>query len=80
MSWLYDEAPPRGRFVAVHPDGTATLYWWDDEGSFLDWDACFVYGEEPFSGEELLDWLRDAGYDCWQPLPDDFRFAWENKK
>nr|DAS42703.1 MAG TPA: Protein of unknown function (DUF938) [Caudoviricetes sp.] len=80
MSWLFDEAPPRGRFVAVHSDGTASLYWWDEDGVFLDADAYFVYDEKPFSGEEMAAWLKDCGFTCWQALPEDFRFAWEGKE
>lgn len=80
MSWLYDEAPPCGRFVAVHSDGTASLYWWDEDGVFLDADCYFADTDKPHSGDEVAVWLRDAGFICWQALPEGFRFWWESKK
>lgn len=80
MSWLFDEAPPRGRFVAVHSDGTASLYWWDEDGSFLDADCYFADTDKPHSGDEVAAWLRGAGFTCWQALPEGFRFWWEGKK
>lgn len=80
MSWLFDEAPPRGRFVAVHHDGTASLYWWGEDGVLLDADCCFADTDKPHSGDEVAAWLRGAGFICWQALPEGFRFWWESKK
>lgn len=77
MSWLYDEAPPRGRFVAVHSDGTASLYWWGEDGILLDADCCFAADDKPYSGDEVVTWLRGCGFTCWQLLPDYYRFSWE---
>ena len=70
MSWLYDEAPPRGRFVALYDDGSgAALFVWGDDGHLLD-----AEGDDlgVMDGEELEDFLYESGYWCWTGLPEGY--------
>ena len=70
MSWLYDEAPPRGRFVALYDDGSgAALFVWGDDGHLLDAD-----GDDHgvMDREELDDWLYETGHWCWTALPEGY--------
>lgn len=77
MSWLFNEAPSCDRFVAVHPDGDAVLFLWDDDGYFFTCEGGFVDDDKPRSRAELVEWLKGCGYICWQALPEDYRFKWE---
>ena len=70
MSWLYDEAPERGRFVALYDDGSgAALFVWGDDGHLLDAD-----GDDHgvMDREELDDWLYETGHWCWTALPEGY--------
>ena len=70
MSWLYDEAPPRGRFVALYDDGSgAALFVWGDDGHLLD-----AEGDDHgvMVGDELEDWLYESGHWCWTALPEGY--------
>ena len=69
MSWLYDEAPQRGRFVALYDDGSgASLFVWGD-GHLLD-----AEGDDHgvMNSEELEDWLYESGHWCWSALPEGY--------
>ena len=70
MSWLYDEAPPRGRFVALYDDGSgAALFVWGDDGHLLD-----AEGDDlgVMDGEDLEDFLYESGHWCWTALPEGY--------
>ena len=70
MSWLYDEAPERGRFVALYEDGSgAALFVWGDDGHLFD-----AEGDDHgvIDGEDLEDWLYESGYWCWTALPEGY--------
>ena len=70
MSWLYDEAPPRGRFVALYDDGSgAALFVWDDDGHLLDAD-----GDDHgvMEGWELEEWLYESGHCGCTALPEGY--------
>ena len=68
MSWLYDEAPPRGRFVALYDDGSgASLFVWDGHLFDAEGDDHGV-----MDGEDLEDWLYESGHWCWTALPEGY--------
>lgn len=73
MSWLYDEPPERGRFVALFDDGSgAALFVWGDDGHLFD-----AAGDDhgAMNGEELEDWLYESGHWCWTALPEGYAVA-----
>lgn len=75
MSWLFGEAPPRGRFVALFDDGSgAAFFRWDDDGTLFDGQGD-VLGV--FDDAALLAYLAEAGFYCWQALPEGFVMFWE---
>lgn len=70
MSWLYDEAPPRGRFVALYDDGSgAALFVWSDDGHLFDAD-----GDDHgvMEGWELEEWLYESGHCGCTALPEGY--------
>ena len=70
MSWLYDEAPPRGRFVALYDDGSgAALFVWGDDGHLFD-----AEGDDlgVMDGEELEGFLYESGHWFWMELPEGY--------
>lgn len=70
MSWLYDEPPARGRFVALYDDGSgAALFVWDDDGHLFD-----AEGDDHgvIDGEDLEDWLYESGHWYWTVLPEGY--------
>lgn len=70
MSWLYNEAPPRGRFVALYDDGSgAAFFRWDDDGTLFDGKG-YVLGT--FDGVALLAYLAESGLYGWQALPEGY--------
>lgn len=70
MSWLYDEAPERGRFVALYDDGSgAALFVWGDDGHLFD-----AEGDDlgVMDGEELEVFLYESGHWFWTALPEGY--------
>ena len=70
MSWLFDEPPARGRFVALYDDGSgAALFVWGNDGHLFDAD-----GDDlgVMVGEELENWLYEIGHWCWTALPEGY--------
>lgn len=70
MSWLYDEPPERGRFVALYDDGSgASLLVWGDDWHLFDAD-----GDDHgvMDGEELEDFLHAIGHWFWTALPEGY--------
>ena len=65
MSWLYDEAPERGRFVALRKDGRgADVFFRTPLGAVMDGD-----GNERLpawaTDAALVSWFEDAGFAFW---------------
>ena len=74
MTWqnLVTDAPPAPgtRFVALHCDmGGAGLYRYGDDGHLHDAGGDDVF-DKPVDGVDVSDWLWDAGYLFWAPLPE----------
>lgn len=79
MSWLYDEAPPRGRFVALYDDGSgAEVFYRTPLGVVTDGD-----GEARLpawaTDAALVAWFVDAGFAFWLPLPDGMKLFYEGQ-
>ena len=79
MSWLYDEAPPRGRFVTLRQDGReAEVFFRTPLGAVMDAD-----GNERLpawaTDAALVSWFGDAGFAFWLPLPDVMELFYEGQ-
>lgn len=62
--------PHKQNFIAIFYDGSgADLFCWLDSNEIAN-----AEGNIMFSSDELQEWLQDAGYCWWLPLPDDFDF------
>lgn len=71
MNWTLFEDPPQPgtRFVALYSDGSgASVYFFREDGHVL-----LPSGEEmgeALTPAALSDWLWDAGYLFWMPMPE----------
>lgn len=71
MTWkLFNEPPTPGtRFVALYSDGSgASVYWYDEQAHLFDATGEDMFGQA-VTGQEIENWLFDAGYLYWAALP-----------
>ena len=70
MSWLFDGAPPRGRFVALYDDGSgASLFVWGDDGHLFDAEGDDLGAMDDWDVEV---WLYESGHWYWTVLPEGY--------
>lgn len=75
LSCFYKELPAK-HFVAIYADGSGASLFERRKNSIISAD----YGEEVCEFQHLSEYMQDAGFLWWLPLPDNFEFFYKEEK